>query len=120
LLIFIYRFKLQFVGTIYDVTVLTPKEAELVPFMKEPVLLDTANCVLSPMAGTLVSVAVKEGDFVTYGQELAVVEAMKMQNVLRAQRPGKIIKLNNKVGDTLLVDAVIMEFDKDAEPPSKK
>eukprot|EP01127_Copromyxa_protea_P004265 TRINITY_DN14145_c0_g1_i1.p1 TRINITY_DN14145_c0_g1~~TRINITY_DN14145_c0_g1_i1.p1 ORF type:complete len:726 (-),score=186.17 TRINITY_DN14145_c0_g1_i1:21-1949(-) len=108
-------FQLQYIGTTYEAQVLTPKEAELVGYMKEPVVVDTSNFVMSPMAGTLVSVAVKEGDFVTYGQEVAVVEAMKMQNLLRAVRPGKVSKVNHKAGDTLLCDAVILEFEKEAE-----
>lgn len=66
------------------------------------------------------SIAVKPGDFVTYGQELAVVEAMKMQNILRSQRPGKVAKVNYKQGETLLVDSVIIQFEKEDETPARK
>lgn len=62
----------------------------------------------------VISVAVREGDVVEQGQVLAVVEAMKMQNVLRAETRGRISKVACKAGDTLRVDAVMMEFDAEA------
>jgi len=66
--------------------------------------------LLSPMPGLLVSLAVKEGQEVKAGQELAVVEAMKMENLLRAERDGKVAGLHAKAGDSLAVDQIIMEF----------
>ena len=62
------------------------------------------------MPGLLVSVAVGEGQEVNAGEELAVVEAMKMENVLRAERDGKVAKLRAKPGDSLAVDQIILEF----------
>lgn len=62
------------------------------------------------LARQVVSIAVKEGDEVEEGQQLAVVEAMKMQNVLKAENAGRVAKLKCKPGDTLRVDAVMMEF----------
>jgi propionyl-CoA carboxylase alpha chain len=62
------------------------------------------------MPGLIVSVAVKEGDKVEAGQQLATVEAMKMENILRAEESGTIGKVNAKPGDSLAVDAVILEF----------
>ncbi|TIU64302.1 MAG: biotin/lipoyl-binding protein, partial [Mesorhizobium sp.] len=66
--------------------------------------------LLCPMPGLVVSIAVAEGQEVKAGETLAVVEAMKMENVLRAERDLTIAKLNAKPGDSLAVDAVIMEF----------
>ena len=72
---------------------------------------DTSNLLLCPMPGVIVSVLVEEGDEVQDGQALAIVEAMKMENTLRAERKGVIAKVNAKVGDNLAVDEVIMEFE---------
>jgi propionyl-CoA carboxylase alpha chain len=62
------------------------------------------------MPGLVLSVAVVEGQEVKAGEPLAVVEAMKMENVLRAERDGTVKKINAKTGDSLTVDAVIIEF----------
>ena len=62
------------------------------------------------MPGLLVSIAVAEGQEVKAGEELAVIEAMKMENVLRAERDGKIAKIHATPGDSLAVDQVILEF----------
>jgi propionyl-CoA carboxylase alpha chain len=62
------------------------------------------------MPGLVVSVAVKEGQEIKAGETLAIVEAMKMENVLRAERDLTVKKINVKQGDSLAVDAVIMEF----------
>jgi propionyl-CoA carboxylase alpha chain len=67
--------------------------------------------LLCPMPGMVVSIAVTEGQEVKAGEALAVVEAMKMENVLRADRDLTVIKINAQPGESLAVDAVIMEFD---------
>jgi propionyl-CoA carboxylase alpha chain len=67
--------------------------------------------LLSPMPGLLVSLAVAEGQEVKAGQELATVEAMKMENLLRAERDGKVAKLHAQPGDSLAVDQAILEFE---------
>ena len=72
---------------------------------------DLSRFLLSPMPGLLVSVAVKEGQEVKAGEELAVVEAMKMENVLRAAADGVVKKVNCKAGDSLAVDQAILEFE---------
>ena len=69
-----------------------------------------AHLLLSPMPGLLVSLAVGEGQEVKAGEEIAVIEAMKMENVLRAERDGKVAKLRAKPGDSLAVDQIILEF----------
>ena len=94
-----------------DLMVLSARAAELLAEMptKEPP--DFSNYVLSPMPGLLAKVLVAVGDGVRSGQEIAVVEAMKMENVLRAERDGKIANLLVSVGDTLKVDQPIVEFE---------
>jgi propionyl-CoA carboxylase alpha chain len=63
------------------------------------------------MPGTLVSFAVKEGDVVEMGQELCVVEAMKMQNIIRSHKAGAIVeKLHGTVGASLCADEILLEF----------
>jgi propionyl-CoA carboxylase alpha chain len=98
-------------GSQADVLVLTPRAAELMQFMpvKEPP--DMSRFLLSPMPGLLVSLAVKEGDTVNTGQELAVLEAMKMENTLYAERDCVVAKISYEPGASLAVDDQIMEFE---------
>ena len=77
----------------------------------EKVIPDTSRLLLCPMPGLIVSVAAEEGDEVFAGQTLAVVEAMKMENILRAERDGTVAAIKAAAGDTLAVDQVIMEFE---------
>lgn len=85
--------------------------AELLAMMPERQVADTSKLLLCPMPGLVVSIAVQEGQEVKAGEILAVVEAMKMENVLRAERDGKIAKINAAPGDSLAVDAVILELE---------
>ena len=71
---------------------------------------DTGKKLLCPMPGLVVSIAVTEGQEVKAGETLAVVEAMKMENVLRAERDAVVKSIKARPGDSLAVDAVIMEF----------
>jgi propionyl-CoA carboxylase alpha chain len=71
---------------------------------------DTGKRVLCPMPGLVVSIAVIEGQEVKAGETVAVVEAMKMENVLRAEIDGTVKKVHVKPGDSLAVDAMIVEF----------
>jgi propionyl-CoA carboxylase alpha chain len=93
-----------------DVLVLTPRQAELYALMPVKAAPDTSKFLLSPMPGLLASVAVSEGQEVKAGEALAVVEAMKMENVLRATRDGTVKTLHAKAGDSLRVDQKIIEF----------
>jgi propionyl-CoA carboxylase alpha chain len=93
-----------------EALVLTPRQAELYALMPVKAAPDTSKFLLSPMPGLLASIAVSEGQEVKTGEVLAVVEAMKMENVLRADRDLIVSKLNARPGDSLAVDAVIMEF----------
>ncbi len=97
-------------GASLDFKVLSPRVAELLGRMRKKPPPDLSRLLLSPMPGLLVSVAVAEGQQVHAGQELAVVEAMKMMNVLRAERDGKVKVLRAKPGESLGVDQVILEF----------
>ncbi|MFE0015700.1 acetyl-CoA carboxylase biotin carboxylase subunit [Mesorhizobium sp. NPDC059054] len=87
-----------------------PQTAALERLMPVKLPPDTSKLLLCPMPGLVVSIAVVEGQEVKAGETLAVVEAMKMENVLRAERDLTIARLNAKPGDSLAVDAVIMEF----------
>jgi propionyl-CoA carboxylase alpha chain len=93
-----------------DALVLTPRQAELYALMPVKAAPDTSKFLLSPMPGLLASVAVSEGQEVKAGEALAVVEAMKMENVLRAVRDGAVKTLHAKAGDSLRVDQKIIEF----------
>jgi propionyl-CoA carboxylase alpha subunit len=97
-------------GVSLDLKMLTPRAAELLSRMPEKRPPDLSRVLLSPMPGLLVSLAVGEGTEVRAGDELAVVEAMKMMNVLRAERDGKVKALRVKPGDSLGVDQIILEF----------
>ena len=72
---------------------------------------DLSAFLLSPMPGLLMSLKVEEGQDVKAGEELAVVEAMKMENVLRAERDGKVAKVHAAPGESLAVDQAILEFE---------
>ena len=90
--------------------VFTPRQAELDKLMPVKLPPDTSKLLLCPMPGLVVAIAVAEGQEVKAGETLAIVEAMKMENVLRAERDLVIGKINAKPGESLAVDAVIMEF----------
>jgi propionyl-CoA carboxylase alpha chain len=87
------------------------RAAELAKLMPVKTPPDTSNLLLCPMPGVIVSILVNEGDEVQDGQALAVVEAMKMENTLRAEKKGIIAKINAAAGDNLAVDEIIMEFE---------
>ncbi len=98
-------------GAEINALVLSPKAAELNKLMLEKAPVDLSKFLLSPMPGLLVKLAVKEGDQVKAGEELAVVEAMKMENSLRAVNDGIVAKISAEAGDSLMVDQVILEFE---------
>ncbi|WP_181705250.1 acetyl-CoA carboxylase biotin carboxylase subunit [Chthonobacter rhizosphaerae] len=90
--------------------VMTPEVAALDALMPVKQPPDMSKYLLCPMPGLVVSIAVAEGQEVKAGETLAVVEAMKMENVLRAERDGTVSAIKAKPGDSLAVDAVILEF----------
>jgi propionyl-CoA carboxylase alpha chain len=104
-----FRLRLRGVDVICHVR--TPRQAELAALMLEKVAADTSKLLLCPMPGLIVKINVAEGEEVQIGQSLATVEAMKMENVLKAERKGVVKKINASAGASLKVDDVIMEFE---------
>ena len=101
---------LTYQGVEAEAHVYTPREIELMGKMPVKVKADMSKFLLCPMPGLVVSLNVTEGQEVAAGDPLCVVEAMKMENVLKAERDGKVTKVLAKPGDSLNVDAVILEF----------
>ncbi|WP_338111737.1 biotin/lipoyl-containing protein, partial [Sphingopyxis granuli] len=98
-------------GAIHDVRVLPWHVAPLASHMIEKVPPDLSKYLICPMPGLLVALHVGEGDSVEAGQPLATVEAMKMENILRAEKTGVVKSVNAAQGDSLAVDAVILEME---------
>ena len=103
-------FRLAHQGFEVAVQVFTEAEATAARLMPVIAASDSGKKLLCPMPGLVVSIAVSEGQEVKAGETLAVVEAMKMQNVLRAERDGVVKKIHAAAGATLAVDALILEF----------
>ena len=104
-------FRVRLRGADLRAHVRTPRQAELAALMLEKTPPDTSKYLLCPMPGLIVKIAVAVGDEVQDGQALATVEAMKMENILKAERKGVVKKINAVAGASLRVDDVIMEFE---------
>ena len=104
-------FRIRYRGADLKVHVRTPRQAELAGLMRDKVPADTSKFLLCPMPGMIVKINVSVGDEVQEGQSLCSVEAMKMENILRAERKGVILKINATEGFSLAVDEIIMEFE---------
>ena len=104
-------YRLTHAGVAMDFHVYTPRENELAALMPVKEAPDTSKMLLCPMPGLVVSIAVEVGQAVKAGETLCVVEAMKMENILRAERDVTVSSLQCAPGDILAVDAVIMEFE---------
>jgi propionyl-CoA carboxylase alpha chain len=98
-------------GATHRALVLPAAIAPLARHMIEKVPADLSKFLLAPMPGLLTQLLVAPGDKVVPGQPLAVVEAMKMENILRAERAGTVSAANFAAGDSLAVDAAILEFE---------
>jgi propionyl-CoA carboxylase alpha chain len=94
-----------------DVSIYSPRAAELLHHMPEKVVPDMSGFLMSPMPGLLVSLSVSEGDEVSAGEQLAVIEAMKMENALLAERDGVVAKINYEIGASLAVGDKILELE---------
>jgi propionyl-CoA carboxylase alpha chain len=105
-----WRYRLIHWGTQAEITVLTARAAHLLSLMPEKLKPDQSRFLLSPMPGLLAELAVKAGQEVKAGEKLAVIEAMKMENVLRAETDGVIREVLAAQGDSLAVDQPILEF----------
>jgi propionyl-CoA carboxylase alpha chain len=103
-------YDLAYRGTRARTRVYTEREAQLAALMPEKAAPDTSRLLLCPMPGLVKAVNVAEGQEVKAGEALCVVEAMKMENILRAERDAVVKSIKAKPGDSLAVDAVIMEF----------
>ena len=103
-------FRMRTRGADLKVLVRTPRQAELSKHMQEKLPPDTSKMLLCPMPGLIVKIDVEIGQEVQEGQPLCTVEAMKMENILRAERKGVVAKINSSVGDSLAVDDIILEF----------
>ena len=104
-------FRIRTRGADLKVHVRTPRQAELARLMPEKLPPDTSKMLLCPMPGLVVKLEVEVGDEVQEGQALCTIEAMKMENILRAEKKGVVSKVNASAGDSLAVDDVIMEFE---------
>ncbi len=104
-------FRLRLRGADLKAFVRTPRAASLAKLMPEKLPPDTSKYLLCPMPGLVVKISVEEGDEVQEGQALATVEAMKMENILKAERKGVVKKVNAAPGASLRVDDVILEFE---------
>jgi propionyl-CoA carboxylase alpha chain len=120
-----YCFQVKRRGLRYAVThggrktngmVFTHRAAELYQIMPKKKAADMSGFLLAPMPGLLVKLSVEPGQEVKYGEELAVIEAMKMENVLRSPRDGVVSKIVAGLGDSLTVDQIILEFEKPSVP----
>ncbi len=103
--------RLRWKGIDLKAHVRSPRVAQLARLMPEKLPPDTSKMLLCPMPGVVTAIHVKEGDTVEDGQPLAVVEAMKMENVLRAERRGTVKKVAVEAGSSLAVDEMILEFE---------
>jgi propionyl-CoA carboxylase alpha chain len=104
-------YRLTHGGAEVEALVVRPRVAELAARMPAKASPDLSRLLLSPMPGLLVRLAVEEGQEVKTGEELAVVEAMKMENVLRAERDGVVATVHARPGASLAVDQAILEFE---------
>lgn len=103
--------KIQYLGTLFEVQVFEKRMAEMLKYMPKLIVADLSSMITAPMPGMVKSVAVKVGDQVVEGQEVLVLEAMKMQNSLSAAKPGKVKKINVREGVTVNADDVLVELE---------
>lgn len=103
-------FRIRHRAATAKVLVLTPRTAELHERLPPKQAADTSKMVLSPMPGLVVTLDVEVGQLVRSGEAVAVIEAMKMQNIIRAERDGTVKAVNAKAGDSVAADEVLVEF----------
>ena len=104
-------YRLSYRGRVLEALVTRKRTAELNQLMPEKIAPDMSKYLLSPMPGLLIKICVKESQTVKAGEELAIVEAMKMENSLRAINNAKIKSILVEEGDNLTVDQAILEFE---------
>ncbi|CAB4069136.1 PCCA [Lepeophtheirus salmonis] len=104
-------YRIRYKGTAFNVLILSTEAHRLNQYMIEKPKLDTSKVILSPMPGVIKSVAVNVGDLINEGQECCVVEAMKMQNSLKAGITGTVKAVNAKEGDTVEEEQILVEIE---------
>lgn len=104
-------FELRMLGTVYQVEVLSEAEFAYKKYMKAKAKTDFSSLLKSPMPGRVISVVVKEGDVVRQGGDLITIEAMKMQNSMKAPCAAKIKQIHVSAGDNVVADQVLIEFE---------
>jgi propionyl-CoA carboxylase alpha chain len=104
-------FRIRNRGADLKVTIRSELQSDLAQYMIEKDLPDTSKILMCPMPGLIVKIDVRVGEQIQEGQALCTVEAMKMENILRAERQTRVKKINVKAGDSLAVDETIMEFE---------
>ncbi|KAI9489233.1 carbamoyl-phosphate synthase L chain, ATP binding domain-containing protein [Zychaea mexicana] len=107
--------RIQYRGDKFKVVVMSDRQHELAKYMKQKQIEQVSDRVISPMPGRIISVAVQKGDKVIQGAEVAVVEAMKMQNVLRTTRDGTVKNVHVQQGNPVKAGQVLIEFFEDDE-----
>jgi len=105
------HYSLQYQGSSFEVEVRDPSQMKFLSLMPKPEVIDNSRFVVSPMPGAVQSISVKVGDQVSAGQEVCVVEAMKMQNALRSERAGKVKAVHVTRGKTVNAADVLVEFE---------
>jgi len=110
---------LQFIGTKFRVGICSKQQKELMKHMPVHSTKSRGNYLRSPMPGKVISLAVKEGQSVYAGQEIAVVEAMKMQNLLRSEKDGVVKKIHVAQGTDVVVDQILVEYETPVPPPEQ-
>ncbi|KAG2220855.1 hypothetical protein INT45_010917 [Circinella minor] len=108
-----FGFRIQYRGDKFKVVVMNDRQHELAKYMKEKPAELATDLVISPMPGRIISIAVQKGDKVIQGAEVAVVEAMKMQNVLRTTRDGTVKTIHVQKGNTVKAGQLLIEFEED-------
>ncbi|MDP3660548.1 biotin/lipoyl-containing protein, partial [Phenylobacterium sp.] len=103
-------FTIRHRGAQARVLVLTPRSAELHDKLPPKQAADTSKMVLSPMPGLVVTLDVVVGQEVKVGEQVAIIEAMKMQNIIRAERDGTVKTVGPQAGDSVAADEVLVEF----------
>ncbi len=104
------KYRVMHWGTQADAIVMTGRAAELLALMPEKPPPDLSKFLLSPMPGLLTDITVKPGQEVRAGESLVVIEAMKMQNILKAENDGVVAEVMAKPGDSVAVDQPILKF----------
>lgn len=103
-------FSFSYKGNNVELAILDDKQYKYLQHMPEPAKLDHAKSIISPMPGAIVQVLVQPGDAVVAGQQLLIIEAMKMQNVIKAERDGVVEEVNVKAGDSVAVDELMIQM----------